>query len=295
MWLNENRGTEPMKTILIALAFLGLAGCFTIGDAQKPIVFETIAAPAPAAERTAIIVLPGFGADAEEMKERGVAKSIHEVWPEADVILASATFDYYRQGRLVERLHEEVIGPAVKAGYKRIWLAGASLGGMGALLYEQQHPQAVTGIVLFAPFLGDRSLLKEISDAGGPRAWQPGELPGRSEFGEIPAPGLEDGQGLGRGTAARAPRLARVRRRGPAHQRLAPDGDRPAAGPFRRIAGRPYLGHVAQRRKNRVFENQERIMKLATFQTNKGASYGIVDGNSVTISAPGWSEATLTC
>lgn len=177
MWLNENRGTEPMKSILIALAFLGLAGCFTIGDARKPIVFETIAAPAPAAERTAIIVLPGFGADAEEMKARGVAKSIHEVWPEADVILASATFDYYRRGRLVERLHEEVIGPAVKAGYKRIWLAGASLGGMGALLYEQQHPQAVTGIVLFAPFLGDRSLLQEISNAGGPRAWQPGELP----------------------------------------------------------------------------------------------------------------------
>ena len=166
-----------MKAILIALAFLGLAGCFTIGDARKPIVFETIAAPTPAAERTAIIVLPGFGADAEEMKERGVAKSIHEVWPEADVILASATFDYYRQGRLVERLHDEVIGPALKAGYKRIWLAGASLGGMGALLYEQQHPQAVTGIVLFAPFLGDRSLLKEISDAGGPRGWQPGELP----------------------------------------------------------------------------------------------------------------------
>jgi hypothetical protein len=177
MWLNENRGTELMKSILIALAFLGLAGCFTIGDAERPIFVETIKAPAAGAQRTAIIVLPGFGTDAKEMRERGVAQAIHDAWPEADVILASATFDYYRKGRLVERLRDEVVGPVVKAGYQRIWLAGASLGGMGALLYEQAHPGELTGIVLFAPFLGDRRLLQEIADAGGPRAWQPGELP----------------------------------------------------------------------------------------------------------------------
>jgi pimeloyl-ACP methyl ester carboxylesterase len=166
-----------MKAILIALAFLGVAGCFTIGDAGKPIAFETIAAPAPASVRTAVIVLPGFGADASEMKERGVAKAIQEAWPEADVILASATFDYYRKNKLVDRLHDDIVAPTLKAGYQRVWLAGASLGGMGALLYEQQHPDTLTGIVLFAPFLGDRSLLQEIRDAGGPRAWQPGELP----------------------------------------------------------------------------------------------------------------------
>src|SRR5688572_30727890 len=99
MWLNENRGTELMKAILIALAFLGLAGCIHIGDAEQPIRFETIAAPQPGAERIVVIVLPGFGVNAYEMKEYGVAKSIQEAWPEADVILASATFDYYRKGR----------------------------------------------------------------------------------------------------------------------------------------------------------------------------------------------------
>lgn len=177
MWLNENRGTDPMKAILIALAFLGVAGCVVIGDARQPIAFETVAAPRPAAERTVVIVLPGFGSGAKEMKEHGVAKAIQEVWPEADVLLASATFDYYNKGNLVERLHDEVIGPALHAGYRKVWLAGASLGGMGALLYEHEHPGEVTGIVLFAPFLGDRSLLREIKDAGGPRAWNPGALP----------------------------------------------------------------------------------------------------------------------
>lgn len=148
-----------------------------IGDARQPIAFETIAAPKPAGERTVVIVLPGFGSDAKEMRERGVASAIQEVWPEADVILASATFDYYREGRLVGRLHDEIVAPTLRAGYKKVWLAGASLGGMGTLLYEQQHPGKVTGIVLFAPFVGDRSLLREISSAGGPRAWNPGELP----------------------------------------------------------------------------------------------------------------------
>ena len=177
MWLNENRGTELMKVILIALAFLGLGGCFTIGDARKPIAFETIAAPRPAAERTAIIILPGFGSDTKDMKKHGVGAAIQEVWPEADVILVDATFAYYREGNLVDRLHSEVVAPTLRAGYRKVWLTGASLGGMGALLYEQQHPGTVTGIVLFAPFLGDRSLLQEIDQAGGPRAWNPGELP----------------------------------------------------------------------------------------------------------------------
>jgi triacylglycerol esterase/lipase EstA (alpha/beta hydrolase family) len=176
MWLNENRGTDPMRLILIALAFAGLSACIVIGDAGAPIATETIAAPRPSAERTLVIVLPGFGADASEMKERGVAASIQEAWPEADVMLASATFDYYRKGKLAQRLHDEVVGVALKRGYKKIWLAGASLGGMGALLYEQQHPGTVTGIVLFAPFLGDRALMQEIDAAGGPRAWNPGEL-----------------------------------------------------------------------------------------------------------------------
>jgi hypothetical protein len=48
---------------------------------------------------------------------------------------------------------------------------------MGVLLYEHEHPGELAGIVLFAPFLGDRRLLEEISAAGGARAWNPGPAP----------------------------------------------------------------------------------------------------------------------
>jgi len=161
----------------ICLAAVGLAGCFTIGDSKVPIGTVSVSAPRPSAERTLVIVLPGLGDDAQDMKDHGLAEVIHESWPEADVLLTSATFAYYRDGRLVPRLYEEIVEPALRGGTRRIWLAGASLGGMGALLYEREHPGELTGIVLFAPFLGNNELLNEIRAAGGPRKWDPGPLP----------------------------------------------------------------------------------------------------------------------
>jgi len=158
------------------VAAIGLAGCVVIGDSRVPIGTIEVAAPRPSAERTLVIVLPGFGVDAAEMLDRGIAGAIQEAWPEADVVLTSATFAYYRDGRLLARLQDEVVGPALKTGYRRIWLAGASMGGMGALLYEREHSGALAGIVLFAPFLGSKELLHEIRAAGGLRRWDPGAL-----------------------------------------------------------------------------------------------------------------------
>ncbi len=155
----------------------GLAGCFTIGNSKVPIGTVTVPALRPGAERTLVIVLPGFGDDAQDMRNHGLAEVIRESWPETDVLLTSATFAYYRDGRLVQRLHDEIVGPSGRGGYARVWLAGASMGGMGALLYEREHPGELTGLVLFAPFLGESKLLDEIRAAGGPRTWDPGPLP----------------------------------------------------------------------------------------------------------------------
>jgi len=161
----------------ICLAVAGLAGCFTIGSSKAPIGTVPVAAPRPSAERALVIVLPGFGTDAKDLKDHGIAEAIQEGWPEADVLLTNATFAYYRDGRLVPRLHEEIVEPARSKGYRRVWLAGASMGGMGVLLYEREHPGELTGIALFAPFLGSNELLREIRAAGGPRTWDPGPMP----------------------------------------------------------------------------------------------------------------------
>jgi pimeloyl-ACP methyl ester carboxylesterase len=170
-------GTRSIDVLRTCLSAIGLAGCVVIGDSQVPIGTMEVAAPRPSAERTLVVVLPGFGADAAELMGHGIAAAIQEAWPEVDVVLTSATFAYYRDGRLVERLHNEVVEPALNKGYRRIWLAGASMGGMGALLYERERPGALEGIVLFAPFLGSNELLREIRASGGPRRWDPGALP----------------------------------------------------------------------------------------------------------------------
>ncbi|HEY7674026.1 MAG TPA: alpha/beta hydrolase-fold protein [Burkholderiales bacterium] len=154
-----------------------LPGCYTIGNSSVPIGTVSVPALRPSSERTLIVVLPGLGDDAKDLKNRGVADAIHDAWPEADVLLASATLAYYRDGRLVSRLHDEIVEQARRQAYGRLWLAGASLGGMGALLYEREHPGEVAGIVLLAPYLGSTSFLEEIRAAGGPRSWDPGPLP----------------------------------------------------------------------------------------------------------------------
>src|SRR5882762_4193036 len=129
----------------------GFAGCFTIGDSKAPIGTVSVPAPRTAAEGTLVIVLPGFGDDAQDMKDHGLAEVIQESWQDADVLLTSATFAYYRDGKLVPRLHEEIVGQALRGSYARVWLVGASMGGVGALLYEREYPGELTGLVLFAP------------------------------------------------------------------------------------------------------------------------------------------------
>lgn len=170
------RGRAAGARLAACLAAVGLAGCAVIGDSRVPIATIEVAAPRPAAERALVIVLPGYGGDAAEMRRRGVAEAIQEAWPEADVVLTEATFAYYRDRRLLDRLQEDVVGPALGKGYRRIWLAGISMGGMGALLYEREHPGALAGIVLLAPFLGDQ-VLDDIRAGGGLRRWDPGPLP----------------------------------------------------------------------------------------------------------------------
>jgi len=110
----------------ICLAGVSLAGCFAIGNSQVPIGTVSVAAPRPSAERALVIILPGFGNDATDMKDSGVAEAIHQSWPEADVLLASATFGYYRDGKLVPRLHEEIVQPARRNGYARLGAQSAT-------------------------------------------------------------------------------------------------------------------------------------------------------------------------
>ena len=152
-----------------------LFGCFPRGDPSKPIPTFLIGAPQKA--QRLVVVLPGRGDDLNDLRKSGVAQAVQSAWPDADVMLTGLALGYYMDGQAEQRLHDEVIVPGRRRGYAQVWLVGASLGGMGALMYDRAYPNQVTGMVLLAPYLGEKPVLSEIAAAGGVAAWRPAAQP----------------------------------------------------------------------------------------------------------------------
>ena len=175
--LKKLRQVRPRELLSGLLMSLVLLGCAALRKPTGPIPVQEIPAPRPVTHRPLVIVLPGRGDDLHDLAKTGMAGTVQKAWPEADVLLAGATLDYYAEGRVPQRLHDEIIAPARARGYREIWLTGASMGGMGALMYERVYPHDVTGIVLFAPFMGAPSLIREVAAAGGVAGWEPGPKP----------------------------------------------------------------------------------------------------------------------
>ncbi|MEO7431227.1 MAG: alpha/beta hydrolase-fold protein [Dokdonella sp.] len=119
-------------------------------------------------------MLPGRGDDLQSMQRLNVAQTIQSAWPDADVVLTGLTMPFYRQGHATQRLHDEVIEPVRARHRGQIWIAGISLGGMGAVLYEREYPGQIDGLLLFSPYLGDDPIQNEIRSAGGLASWNAG-------------------------------------------------------------------------------------------------------------------------
>lgn len=158
--------------LLLSLLVPWLGGCAAGGDVTRPI--PTALYPAAERARRLVVMLPGRGDSLDSLQRRGVARLIQQAWPDADVLLTGLTMPYYLQGRATQRLHDEVIVPARQRHYRQVWLAGISLGGMGALLYDRAYPGRVDGMLLLSPYLGDRAIRQEIRRAGGLAHWNPG-------------------------------------------------------------------------------------------------------------------------
>jgi pimeloyl-ACP methyl ester carboxylesterase len=147
-----------------------LVGCFPRGDPSQPIPTASFGAPSRA--QRLVVVLPGRGDALDDLRRSGVVQAVQSAWPDADVVLTGLALGYYLEGQAERRLHDEVIAPARRRGYQQIWLVGASLGGMGSILYDRAYPNEITGMVLLAPFLGEPPLLSSIASVGGVARWQ---------------------------------------------------------------------------------------------------------------------------
>lgn len=159
--------------LLLALGML--VGCYPKGHPDQPI--PTLLVPAQATATRLVVVLPGRGDDLQALQRSGIASAIQSRWPDADVILSGLAIGYYLQGSAIQRLHDEIQLPAATRGYREVWLLGASLGGLGALMIDGRWPRSVDGMILMAPYLGEKPLLDEIAAAGGPIGWDAGPVP----------------------------------------------------------------------------------------------------------------------
>ncbi|TJY61892.1 hypothetical protein E4T66_06480 [Sinimarinibacterium sp. CAU 1509] len=167
------RGLAGLGLLLLSLLQSGCLAAFRPVPEQIP----TQAIDGAGAHHRQVVVLPGRADDLEGLRRSGIVEAIQQGDPQADVLLVGATPGYYREGRLVERLHDQIVAPARARGYRWIALVGASMGGFGALMYQRVHPGEIDALLLLAPYMGDERLQRDIVDAGGVGGWNPGPLP----------------------------------------------------------------------------------------------------------------------
>jgi len=125
---------------------------------------------------TMIVFLPGIDDLAEDFERRGFIEALRAHRIAADAVAVDAHYGYYARRIIHERITDDVIDAIHEAGYDETWLVGASLGGFGAATYAARHAHHVSGILLLAPYLGDRPLIDEIRRAGGLAHWEPGAV-----------------------------------------------------------------------------------------------------------------------
>jgi pimeloyl-ACP methyl ester carboxylesterase len=157
----------------LALLTLVLAACAAPGDATKPLPVRIVAASCGRPVDTLLVLLPGAGDRGDDFIDEGFVDAVRSHGVAADIALVGATVAYYRAGNVVQRLADEVVAPARARGIRHVWLAGVSLGGLGSLIYANERRGETDGLLLVAPYLGERAIVAEVGDAGGIARWSP--------------------------------------------------------------------------------------------------------------------------
>lgn len=132
--------------------------------------------PGDYAHKGLLVLLPGIADTAASFAEQGFVDAMRP--GSMDVWAVDAHIGYYANRTVVDRLHEDVVSPARRRGYRSITLAGISLGGFGSLLYVSRYPGLIDRVLLIAPYLGEPEIVQEIA-AAGLAAWRPSLLAGK--------------------------------------------------------------------------------------------------------------------
>lgn len=129
------------------------------------------------APRELMVLLPGALHGPQDFIQHGFVEAVRQRKLCIDVLLAELDFLDVIDPEALHRFNNETLQPVLGRGnYSQIRMAGISIGGYFAMAYAQHYPQVLTGMLLIAPYPGNRMTTNAISAAGGLAQWQPREL-----------------------------------------------------------------------------------------------------------------------
>lgn len=119
-----------------------------------------------------LVLLPGAYMRPEDFRDAGFFAAVERRGAALDLVAVDLDLATISGGGALTALADQVLAPA-RAGYRRVWLGGISLGGLLALCQAADDPATVDGLCLIAPYPGSRLTRRAIDAAGGLDAWQP--------------------------------------------------------------------------------------------------------------------------
>ena len=123
--------------------------------------------------KTLIILLPGANHLPEDFIAQGFVSAVRQRQLDIDLVMAELAFDQIANQTALIEIHDTVMQPYAALGYQTIWMVGISIGGYVAIAYTHRYPGQVQGLLLLAPYPGNRITTGEIAAAGGVKAWRP--------------------------------------------------------------------------------------------------------------------------
>lgn len=143
-----------------------VTACFRPQPATVPL--RALDLPSGGADsRCLVVFLPGRGDRPEDYLRQGFAEALRQAGSSCQMVGVDSHLGYFQDRSITRRLHEDVIAPAKARGVEEVWLVGISLGGLGSLLYARAYPGEVDGLVILAPYLGDKTVIADVAGAGG--------------------------------------------------------------------------------------------------------------------------------
>jgi enterochelin esterase-like enzyme len=122
-----------------------------------------------------VVMLPAAFSGPDDFVRAGFAGAVRERSLDVDLVFAAVELAEVTGRTVVPRIRQQLIQPALAEGCA-VWLGGISLGGYLALCCAERHAGELTGLCVFAPYLGSHIVTGEIARAGGIAVWAPEEL-----------------------------------------------------------------------------------------------------------------------